>query len=53
MAIYAALSIQETMEDDRTPDTIGVSIRIGMQYGSIILEDDDIFGDTVNVAAQG
>ena len=52
MAIYAALSIQETMEDDRSPDTIGVSIRIGMQYGSIILEDNDIFGDTVNVAAR-
>ena len=29
-----------------------VSIRIGMQYGSTILEDDDIFGDTVNVAAR-
>ncbi len=52
MAVYAALSIQETMEDDRSPETIGVSIRIGMQYGSTILEDDDIFGDTVNVAAR-
>ncbi len=52
MALYAARSIQETMEDDRSPDTIGVSIRIGMQYGSTILEDNDIFGDTVNVAAR-
>jgi hypothetical protein len=40
------------MEDDRSPETIGVSIRIGMQYGSTILENDDIFGDTVNVAAR-
>ena len=40
------------MEDDRSPETIGVSIRIGMQYGSAILESDDIFGDTVNVAAR-
>jgi len=40
------------MEDDRTPETIGVSIRIGMQYGSTILENNDIFGDTVNVAAR-
>ncbi len=40
------------MEDDRSPETIGVSIRIGMQYGSAILENDDIFGDTVNVAAR-
>jgi hypothetical protein len=51
-AILAAKSIQESMEDDRTPETIGVSIRIGMQYGSTILENDDIFGDTVNVAAR-
>ncbi len=52
MAILAARSIQVTMEDDRSPETIGVSIRIGMQYGSAILEDDDIFGDTVNVASR-
>ncbi len=52
MAVYAAISIQEIMEDDSSPETIGVSIRIGMQYGSTILEDGDIFGDTVNVAAR-
>ena len=51
-AILAAKSIQESMEDDGSPETIGVSIRIGMQYGSTILENDDIFGDTVNVAAR-
>ena len=52
MAMIAARAIQETMEDDRSPETIGVSIRIGMQYGSAILENNDIFGDTVNVAAR-
>ncbi len=52
MAVFAAKAIQETMEDDRSPETIGVSIRIGMQYGSAILENDDILGDTVNVAAR-
>jgi len=52
MAVFAAKAIQETMEDDRSPETIGVSIRIGMQFGSAILENDDIFGDTVNVAAR-
>jgi len=51
-AVNAAREIQETMEDHRTPETVGVSIRIGMQYGSTILENDDIFGDTVNVAAR-
>jgi adenylate cyclase len=52
MAVFAAKAIQQAMEDDRSPETIGVSIRIGMQYGSAILESDDIFGDTVNVAAR-
>jgi len=33
MAVFAAKAIQETMEDDRSPETIGVSIRIGMQLG--------------------
>ncbi|MCH7881850.1 MAG: adenylate/guanylate cyclase domain-containing protein [Proteobacteria bacterium] len=51
-AILAARTIQETMEDDRSPETIGVSIRIGMQHGSAILENNDIFGDTVNVASR-
>ncbi|HKJ50373.1 MAG TPA: adenylate/guanylate cyclase domain-containing protein [Gammaproteobacteria bacterium] len=51
-SVNAAKAIQEAMEDDRSPDTVGVSIRIGMQYGSAILEKDDIFGDTVNVAAR-
>jgi len=52
MAIFAAKAIQETMEDDRSPETIGVSIRIGLQFGSAILEDNDIYGDTVNVASR-
>ena len=52
MAVFAAKAIQEAMEDDRSPETIGVSIRIGMQYGSTILENDDVFGDTVNVASR-
>ncbi len=52
LAVYAAKSIQEAMEGNRSPETVGVSIRIGMRYGSTILENDDIFGDTVNVAAR-
>lgn len=52
MSVLAAKSIQETMEDDRSPETVGISIRIGMQFGEAILENDDVFGDTVNVAAR-
>jgi len=52
MSLRAADAIQKTMEDDRSPETIGISIRIGMHFGTVIMEDDDIFGDTVNVAAR-
>ena len=52
LALMAATLIQETIEDDRSPETVGLSIRIGMHYGPAILADDDIFGDTVNVAAR-
>jgi len=52
MALLAASRMQETMDDDEASDTMGISIRIGMQWGSVILETNDIFGDTVNVAAR-
>ncbi len=52
MALLSAESIQKVMENDHSPETVGVSIRIGMHYGNIILEENDIFGDTVNVAAR-
>jgi len=52
MSLLASQSIQETMEDSRSPETVGLSIRIGMHYGPAILEENDIFGDTVNVAAR-
>ncbi len=52
MALMAAEAIQLAMEDDRSPETIGISIRVGMHYGPVILEENDIYGDTVNVAAR-
>ena len=52
LSLLAAKTIQEAMEDNRSPETIGLSIRIGMHYGNVIMEENDIFGDTVNVAAR-
>ncbi len=52
MAVYAARAIQDAMENDDSAETVGISIRIGMQFGSAIVENNDIFGDTVNVAAR-
>ena len=52
LSLIAARAMQEAMEDDRSPETVGLSIRIGMHYGPIIREENDIYGDTVNVAAR-
>ena len=35
-----------------TPETRRIEYRIGVNLGDIIFEDDDIFGDGVNVAAR-
>jgi adenylate cyclase len=34
------------------PDTTRIEFRIGVHQGDIVVEDDDIFGDGVNVAAR-
>jgi hypothetical protein len=52
LSVLAAQNIQEAMEDDRSPETVGISIRIGMHFGQVLFEDNDIFGDTVNTAAR-
>lgn len=52
LSLLASESIQKTMENHHSPETVGLSIRIGLHFGPVILEDDDIFGDTVNVAAR-
>ncbi len=51
-SLLAAEAIQKAMEDDRSPETVGISIRIGLHFGTVIKEEGDIFGDTVNVAAR-
>ncbi|NIP46921.1 MAG: FHA domain-containing protein [Gammaproteobacteria bacterium] len=55
-AVEACVAMQESVAEDlphrnkHTPADF--SIRIGMHYGSCILEGGDVFGDAVNVAAR-
>ncbi|NOR51816.1 MAG: FHA domain-containing protein [Gammaproteobacteria bacterium] len=51
-AVNAACGIHEAMELPSGPDGIKLSVRIGLHAGPAILEDDDVFGDAVNVAAR-
>jgi class 3 adenylate cyclase len=54
-AINAGISMHETIENllfIDNPDYTSPNIYVGIHYGPVIKEDDDIFGDTVNLAAR-
>ncbi|MEO5339424.1 MAG: FHA domain-containing protein [Magnetococcus sp. MYC-9] len=50
-ASQAAVRMQETVTEEA--DTLGnLHIRIGFHFGEVILENGDVFGDAVNLAAR-
>src|SRR5690349_20710973 len=52
-AISAAVEFQQVMAEanrDQPPDT-AIVFRIGMHLGDVIVDDDDLYGDGVNIAA--
>lgn len=51
LAFQAAFKIQESAKETIDPNGVQVSLRIGMHFGSAIIEDTDMYGDAVNVAA--
>ena len=50
----AATEMQETLEDanEMKADGPEIKIRVGMHFGPALLENGDVFGDAVNVAAR-
>src|SRR6202011_1289433 len=53
-AVRCAAEVQRGMTDrePQVPDERRIRFRIGVNLGDVIAEDDDIFGDGVNVAAR-
>ena len=51
-ALNAACAMQNAVKNSREDSKQPLSIRIGFHYGVVICEADDVFGDTVNVAAR-
>jgi class 3 adenylate cyclase len=53
-AVRAALAIQEAMSADNASasNAPAIQLRIGINLGDVIFEDNDIFGDDVNIAAR-
>lgn len=51
-AVRAACAMQTAIDNDSVSNDRPLRVRIGFHYGDVILEGDDVFGDTVNVAAR-
>ena len=49
-AVLAAGEMQAQVDAQR-PGEYHLQIHIGLHYGPVLVEDDDVFGDTVNAAA--
>ena len=46
-----AASDMQSLVNERRPGRQPVKIHCGLHYGTVLIEDNDVFGDTVNVAA--
>jgi len=51
-AAMAAVCLQEMISTNAELAKYNIQLRIGLHHGSVIEEEDDIFGDAVNVAAR-
>jgi len=53
-AVRNALKIQRSMAEQNTAVPAGsrIEFRIGIHVGDVIFDDNDIFGDGVNIAAR-
>jgi class 3 adenylate cyclase len=50
--ILAAAEMQKRVTSELELVRHTISIRVGLHYGNVVCEDDDVFGDAVNVAAR-
>ncbi len=53
-AVRCAVALQEGMRErnENVPEKRRIAFRIGVNLGDVIVQDDDLFGDGVNVAAR-
>jgi adenylate cyclase len=51
-AVNCALSVQRSDTSDATVRQPTIVLRIGINLGDVIIENDDIYGDGVNIAAR-
>lgn len=51
-AVKAACEMQEAIKNDPSLLELGISIKVGVHHGPVLIEQNDLFGDAVNIAAR-
>ena len=51
-AVSSACEMQAAVKDDPSLLEFGIAIKIGLHHGPVLVDDGDLFGDAVNVAAR-
>jgi adenylate cyclase len=51
-AVSCAIAVQDEMRERNAGAALEIAFRIGINIGDIIIDNDDIFGDGVNIAAR-
>lgn len=51
-AIHAAIAMQRNMQNMQPGDTGSLHLKVSVHFGKVLREGDDIYGDTVNLAAR-
>jgi adenylate cyclase len=51
-AVLAACEMHARVQEKQAIQQRKIAIRIGLHYGPVLVTDDDVFGDTVNIAAR-
>ncbi|WP_052128939.1 adenylate/guanylate cyclase domain-containing protein [Neosynechococcus sphagnicola] len=52
LAVGAASEMQSCLQESSVRSQVALSLRIGVNFGPVIQESGDVFGDVVNVAAR-
>lgn len=51
-AVRAACEMHRILKNDSELADLNIAIKIGLHHGPVLVENDDVFGDAVNVAAR-
>jgi class 3 adenylate cyclase len=51
-AVRAACAMHQALKDDQELAQLNIAVKIGLHHGPVLVENNDMFGDAVNIAAR-